>query len=503
MSSFMMLTIIGLYFIVLLVISRVTSRNESNANFFLAGKSAPWYLVAFGMVGASLSGITFISIPGKVGVENDLGIMATQFSYMQMVLGYLVGYLVVAFVLMPVYYRMNVTSIYSYLAHRFGKEAYKMGAFYFLISRTTGAAIRLLLVANVLQEFAFNDLGVPFPVTVAISIALIWVYTFKGGIKTIIWTDTLQTLFMLIALGMALYLITDALQIADGSLVSTIVDSGMSKWFFLDEFSTTGNHFIKHFLGGMFITIGMTGMDQDMMQKNLACKNIKQAQLNMMSFSAVLLVVNLLFLALGVLLYLYAAKFGIDVPKRTDLLFPEVALRSNLSTAMSVFFLLGLIAAAYSSADSALTSLTTSVCVDFLDIEKREKAKQIKLRKQAHVAMSVVLFFVIIVLHYTLDLTAIGQLIFLAGFTYGPLIGLFAFGILTNKNTHPVAFPIIAVAAPLVTYLMVSNSEDWFDGFVFGALHIVFNSVLTFVLLWLASLPVFREARNSSEVLDR
>ncbi|MDG1262498.1 MAG: sodium:solute symporter, partial [Flavobacteriales bacterium] len=310
-------------------------------------------------------------------------------------------------------------------------------------------------------------------------------------------------LFMLIALGMALYLITDALQIADGSLVSTIVDSGMSKWFFLDEFSTTGNHFIKHFLGGMFITIGMTGMDQDMMQKNLACKNIKQAQLNMMSFSAVLLVVNLLFLALGVLLYLYAAKFGIDVPKRTDLLFPEVALRSNLSTAMSVFFLLGLIAAAYSSADSALTSLTTSVCVDFLDIEKREKAKQIKLRKQAHVAMSVVLFFVIIVLHYTLDLTAIGQLIFLAGFTYGPLIGLFAFGLLTNKNTHPVAFPIIAVAAPLVTYLMVSNSEDWFDGFVFGALHIVFNSVLTFVLLWLASLPVFREARNSSEVLDR
>jgi len=400
MSATLMLAIIGFYFLVLIVISKLTSKNESNSNFFLAGKSAPWYLVAFGMVGASLSGITFISIPGKVGATNEAGEFVEQFAYMQMVLGYLVGYLFVAFVLMPVYYKLNVTSIYTYLQKRFGQAAYKMGAFYFLISRTTGAAIRLLLVANVLQEFAFNELGVPFAVTVAISIALIWVYTFKGGIKTIIWTDTLQTLFMLIALGMALYILTDALNTSDIGLVQTITDSGMGKnGFFFDNFSTSGNHFIKHFLGGMFITIGMTGMDQDMMQKNLACKNIKQAQLNMVSFSGVLLIVNFLFLALGVLLFLFAAQQGIDIPMsdtgklRTDLLFPEIALRSNLSLAMSVFFLLGLIAAAYSSADSALTSLTTSVCVDFLDIEKKEERAQIRIRKLAHIGMSFALFF--------------------------------------------------------------------------------------------------------------
>ncbi len=503
-----MLSIIGIYFLVLVLISKLTSKNESNSNFFLAGKSAPWYLVAFGMVGASLSGITFISIPGKVGSVNEAGEFVEQFAYMQMVLGYLVGYLFVAFVLMPVYYKLNVTSIYTYLQKRFGQAAYKMGAFYFLISRTTGAAIRLLLVANVLQEFAFNELGIPFAVTVAISIGLIWVYTFKGGIKTIIWTDTLQTLFMLIALGMALYLLTDALNTSEIGLVQTITDSGMGKWFFFDNFSGSGNHFIKHFLGGMFITIGMTGMDQDMMQKNLACKNIKQAQLNMVSFSGVLFVVNFLFLALGVLLFLFAAQHGVDIPiteagkMRTDLLFPEIALRSNLSLAMSVFFLLGLIAAAYSSADSALTSLTTSVCVDFLDIEQKEERHQMRIRRMAHIAMSFVLFFVVLILHYTLDLTAIGQLIFLAGFTYGPLIGLFTFGLFTKKKTNPIAFPIIALLAPILTYVFVSNSEKWFDGFVFGALHIVLNSVLTFGLLYLSTLFAPNSSEKSSELLE-
>lgn len=481
------------YFAVLMLIARLTSKGGSNANFFLAGKNAPWFLVAFGMIGASLSGITFISVPGMVGKSAGDGYMG--FSYMQMVLGYFVGYLFIAFVLMPVYYKLNVTSIYTYLERRFGVAAYKTGAFYFLLSRTTGASIRLLLVANVLQEFVFAQWGVPFEATVALSILLIWIYTYRGGIGTIIWTDTLQTLFMLLALGISLFMLHDALGIEGGSLVSTVVDSDYSQWFFFDNAATSGDYFWKQFIGGFFITIGMTGMDQDMMQKNLACKNIFEAKKNMLSFAAVLVIVNALFLGMGVLLYLYAAKSGIELPVsesgrvRTDQLFPVIALQSELSGALSIFFLLGLIAAAYSSADSALTSLTTSVCVDFLGIEKREVSSQQKLRMRTHRWMSVALFAVILLLHYFLDLSAIGQLIFLAGFTYGPLIGLFLFGLTTKRILPPGAFVAIAVAAPILTWLITAYSTDWF-GFNFGALHIALNAVLTYGGLWLVSAVV-------------
>lgn len=486
MSPGLIITLIALYFIVLIVVARITARKANNQSFFLADKSAPWYLVAFGMIGASLSGITFISIPGIVGNSS------VQFGYMQMVIGYLFGYLFIAYVLLPLYYRMNLTSIYTYLKERFGMEAYKTGAFYFLLSRTIGASIRLLLVSNVLQEFVFNTLGVPFEITVLISIALIWTYTHRGGIKTIIWTDTLQTLFMLISLGITIYFVSDALQLHEKGIVSTIADSQYSRWFFFDDLMA-GNHFIKQFIGGFFICIGMTGMDQDMMQKNLACKNIKEAQKNMVSFAGVLFFVNLLFLSLGALLFMYAAQVGLELPlsdagrPRTDLLFPTIALNTDMAGAVGVFFLLGLIAAAYSSADSALTSLTTSVCVDFLDIDKKEEKAQERLRKRTHVAMSFVLLLVILILYHTLDLTAIDQLIFLAGFTYGPLIGLFIFGIFTKHKPNGNEIVAVAILAPLISWVIWKSSKELEWSYSIGPELIMLNAVLT--LIGLMSLP--------------
>ncbi len=490
---------IAAYFGVLIVISLLTGKVNNNTDFFLAGRNAPWYIVAFGMIGASLSGITFISIPGKAGVTNDAGELIEQFSYMQMVLGYLVGYVFIAFVLMPVYYKLGLTSIYKYLEQRFGRIAWKTGAFYFLLSRTVGSAIRLLLVANILQVFVFDAWGVPFVLTVALSIILIWVYTRRGGMKTIIWTDTLQTLFMLLALVFSIVFIAQNLNFGTSETWQAITDSRYSKWFFFDDFNTSGNHFIKHFLGGFFICIGMTGMDQDMMQKNLACRNIREAQKNMLTFAGILLVVNFLFMGLGALLFMYAGEHMIELPlsesgrMRTDLLFPIVALQSNLGIVVSLFFILGLTAAAYSSADSALTSLTTSVSVDFLDIEKREEAHQTKLRKRVHVAVSAALLVTILIIHYTLDLSAIDQVIYLAGFTYGPLIGLFLFGLTTGWSIPSKAFIPIAILAPLATWFLTAYSKEWFGGFNFGALHIVLNAGLTYLMLFVASQMQKRE----------
>jgi Na+/proline symporter len=353
MGPGLILSVLLIYFLVLISVSYLTSKGANNQTFFLANKKSPWFLVAFGMIGASLSGITFISIPGQVGISNEEGVLTTQFSYMQIVLGYLVGYVVIAYVLMPIYYKLNLTSIYGYLKQRFGKNSHKIGAFYFLLSRITGASIRLLLVANVLQEFVFNALSIPFEITVLISILLIWIYTFKGGIKTIIWTDTLQTLFMLLSLGFTVWFISSELNIQEtGGLFNTIKNSEFSQIFYFDNWND-GNHFVKMFFGGMFITIGMTGLDQDMMQKNLSCKNIKSAQKNMMSFAVLLVVINLIFLALGALLYMYAQKNNIEIPfemvpdetgelvkkPRTDLLFPEIALKSNIGIGVGILFL--------------------------------------------------------------------------------------------------------------------------------------------------------------------
>jgi SSS family transporter len=482
---FILLIILG-YFGLLLLIAKRTSKNASNDSFFVGERKSPWFLVAFGMIGASLSGVTFLSIPGWVGNADN------QFSYMQVVLGYLVGYFIVAYVLMPVYYKMNLISIYSYLGDRFGKRSHKTGAIFFLGSRVLGASVRLLLVANVLQEFLFDKLHIPFEITVILSIILIWVYTNKGGIKTIIWTDTLQTFFMITAVLLTIYFLSEQLNFGDKGLVNSIADSSYSRIFFMDDFLEK-NYFWKHFFGGIFITVGMTGLDQDMMQKNLSCKNIKEAQKNMVSFAFVLVAVNLVFLGLGALLYMYAVETGIGAGISGDLLFPTIALDESTLAIVGVLFFVGLIAAAYSSADSALTSLTTSLSYDIYNIEKREPKEQEKLRKRNHVIVSAVLLIVILILKYATSKSAIDSLMFFAGFTYGPLIGMFFFGILSNRTVADKRIPFIALAAVAITIVLWCFSAagpgglagyDILNGYKIGFELIIINSLITYILLF-------------------
>ncbi len=463
-----LLLIIG-YFSILILISYITSKSANNDTFFKANNSSPWYLVAFGMIGASLSGVTFISVPGWVESQS--------MSYMQMVFGYIVGYAIIGLVLLPLYYRLNLTSIYTYLQDRFGEYSYKTGASFFLLSRTIGAAFRLFLVANVLQLLLFDAYGIPFWVTVTITILLIWLYTFKGGIKTIVWTDTLQTLFMLIAVGVCIYTISGELQISN--LFTYVADSELSKTFFFDDFKT-GNYFWKRFFAGTFIAIVMTGLDQDMMQKNLTCSNLKDAQKNMFWFTIVLVIVNFFFLALGILLTDYAQKNGIDAHK--DLLFPTIAGKGYLGLAAALFFLLGLIAAAYSSADSALTSLTTSFSIDILEIDKKEeKREQESIRKKVHVLFSFILIATILIFKYFIaDASVIAKIFTFAGYTYGPLLGLYAFGLFTKLKVKDKFVPLICIAAPFITYGINDFTKAKF-GFDFEFFVLVLNGLITFI----------------------
>ena len=477
MSSFSIILLIAAYFGLLLLISYFTGKNDSNEDFFKAGKQSPWYLVAFGMVGASLSGVTFISVPGWI--EDS------QFSYFQVVLGYMFGYFVVAFVLMPIYYRLNVTSIYEYLLDRFGTVSHKTGAFFFFISRVLGAAFRLFLVAIVLQQFVFDAWNVPFEVTVILSILLIWVYTHRGGIKTIVWTDTLQTLFMITAVCLSIYLINKELGWSFSEFLSSDELKDYSKIFVTDSFLERG-HFIKSFLGGMFITICMTGLDQDMMQKNLTCKTLKDAQKNMISFSMVLVGVTFIFMLLGALLFIYADQNNIAIPlmdgaPKTDLLFPEIALNSGLGITLAATFILGLIAAAYSSADSALTSLTTSYCVDFMNIEKRPAQEQKKLRKKVHIGMSVLLVIVIIIFKHVLNKNIIDSLLTVAGYTYGPLLGLFAFGIFTKFKIKDNYVWIVALCSVIITVIIGNIPAENIGGYQVGYELLPINGLLTFI----------------------
>jgi SSS family solute:Na+ symporter len=461
------------YFSVLILISFLTGKSADNKTFFKANNSSPWYLVAFGMIGASLSGVTFISVPGWVEGQN--------MSYFQMVLGYVVGYAVIGLVLLPLYYRLNLTSIYTYLEDRFGKYSYKTGASFFLLSRTIGAAFRLFLVANVLQIILFDAYGIPFWVTVSITILLIWLYTFKGGIKTIVWTDTLQTLFMLIAVGVCIYTISDEMEISN--IFSYVADNDLSKTFFFEDVNA-GNYFWKRFLAGAFVAIVMTGLDQDMMQKNLTCRNLKDAQKNMFWFTIVLVIVNFFFLALGVLLTDYAQQNGIDAHK--DQLFPIIATKGNLGLATAIFFLLGLIAAAYSSADSALTSLTTSFSIDILEIDKQEDKKmQEKTRKKIHILFSLILIATILVFKYFIaDESVIAKIFTFANYTYGPLLGLYAFGLFTKLKVKDKMVPFICLASPFLTYL-VNYLALASIGFDFGFSLLILNGLITFIGLYL------------------
>ena len=472
MSSTLILTVIAAYFLLLIFISYFTGKSDSNNAFFLGDKKSPWYIVAFGMLGATLSGITFISVPGKV--------QESAFSYMQMTFGFLLGYIIIATILIPLYYRLNLTSIYGYLKERFGNSTYKTGASFFLLSRVIGASLRLYIMANVLQMAIFDAFGVPYIVTVLITVLLIWVYTFRSGIKTIIWTDTLQTLFMLIAVGMSIYLISDEMNLTFSSLFSTIKESEYSQIFFWEG----GLHFWKQFLAGVFIAIVMTGLDQDMMQKNLSCKNIQDAQKNIYWFSGSIVLVNLIFLSLGALLYMYASIEGITF-NHPDELFPKVALGGHLGTTLGVFFILGLIAAAYSSADSALTSLTTSFCVDILDFEKEGNQKrQIRTRKGVHLLFSLILVGVILIIKSLNDDSVIDALFKLAGYTYGPLLGLYAFGMITKWNVKDRFVPFVCLVSPFFTYYINLNSEVWFN-YVFSFELLILNGLITFIGLYI------------------
>ena len=471
MQPLHILLLIGGYFGVLMLISYFTNKGGSNADFFKAGKQSPWYLVAFGMIGASLSGVTFISVPGWVE--------ASQFSYFQVVLGYTVGYAVIGTVLLPLYYRLNLTSIYTYLDGRFGKNSYKTGASFFLLSRVVGASFRLYLVAIVLQNLVFDAMGVPFWVTVSITILLIWLYTFKSGIKTIVWTDTLQTLFMLIAVGVAIYYVSTDLGLSAGNIFGFIADSDLSKMFFFEDWKSS-DHFVKQFLSGAFIAIVMTGLDQDMMQKNLTCRTLKDAQKNMFWFTIVLTIVNFVFLALGLFLTVYAQQNGIEASK--DQLFPEIATQAGLGFGIGIFFLLGLIAAAYSSADSALTSLTTSFSIDILEIEKKyNEVKQVAIRKKIHILTSIVLVLVIIIFKYVIaDASVIAKLFVFAGYTYGPLLGLYAYGLFTKWNVKDKWVPLVAIATPFAGYAISYLCGMYFN-FEFGFFILILNGALTFL----------------------
>ena len=471
MHPALILGAITAYFALLYGISVVTSHGAGNEAFFVGERKSPWYIVAFGMIGASLSGVTFISVPGMVGAD--------KFSYMQMVLGYLPGYAVIAFVLLPLYYRLQLTSIYGYLGERFGRSSYLTGAWFFLLSRSLGSAARLYLVAEVLQFLVFKQMGVPFVATVVFTIALIWLYTHKGGIRTIIWTDTLQTLFMLVAVGLTVVLLGQKLGWGLAESLAQVQESPLSRIFFFDD-PKPGTYFWKQFLGGMFIAIAMTGLDQDMMQKNLSCRNIREAQKNMVSFSLVLVLVNLAFLSLGALLYIYVEQAGVTLPAKPDQLYPMLATDGSLPVIVGVLFILGLIAAAYSSADSALTALTTSVCVDVLEIEKRPEEQRVPLRLRVHIIISVAMVVLILLFRLLNDDSVIKTVFKMAGYTYGPLLGLFAFGMITKLAVKDRWVPMVAVLSPVLTFVLDRFSVELFGGYKFGFELLLVNGAITF-----------------------
>lgn len=478
MSPSLILICVGIYTLLLFAVTYFTSRNADNKSFFIGNRSSKWYLVAYGMIGASLSGVTFLSVPGDVGKG--------AFSYFQMVLGYLLGYIVISYVLLPLYYRLNLTSIYSYLKERLGVYSYKTGAFFFILSRVIGASFRLFIVVNVLQIFVFDAWGISFWITTSIFILLILAYTFQGGVKTIVWTDSLQTTFMLLSLLLSVVLICKQLNFGFGDMITAIANSDYSKTIMTDWHLKT--FFPKHFFGGMFIAIAMTGLDQEMMQKNISCKNIGEAQKNVITFSITLVAVNFIFLCLGALLYIYTTSKNIPLPLRsTDDLFPTIALQ-HLGNLSAIFFIIGLISAAYPSADGALTALTASFCIDFLGFEeKKEMTEERKttLRKIVHVGFSLLLLLVIVIFRAINDEAVIRQLFRVANYTYGPLLGLFFFGILTKQNVRDKIVPVICLLSPIICYTLDSNSKEWLNGYLFGNELLIINGLLTFAGLWL------------------
>ncbi len=485
MSPGTLLIFIAGYFLVLILISYLTSRKSSdNDTFFVANRNSKWYLVAFGMIGTALSGVTFISVPGKVGAPSG-----DQFAYFQFVLGNAAGFIIIATVLLPLYYRLQVTSIYSYIENALGRWSYKTAATIFLISRTIGSSFRLYLVVIVLQKFIFDSYGIPFWATVLLCLLLIWSYTFKGGLKTIIITDSLQTLFLVSSVFLSIYFICRSLDYNLFEAADAIKNSSYSKIFFLNDFVSSKLHLSKQFLGGLFITVAMTGLDQDLMQKNLSCKNIGEAQKNMFSFTAVFVVINIFFLSVGALLYLYAAKNGITVEK-TDYLYPTIALR-HLGLVPAIVFMLGLTAATFATTDSALTALTTSFCVDFLNFNKRSDTNSpamVKVRHYVHIAFSALMFLTIILFNAVNNDAVVSAIFKVASYTYGPLLGLYSFGLfVSSRQVNDKLVPFICLISPAICYFLSTESAKILDGYVFDNELIIVNGLITFGGLLLTS----------------
>ncbi|HNA56812.1 MAG TPA: sodium:solute symporter [Chitinophagales bacterium] len=478
MAGWLFLCVLLAYFGLLFTISWFTGRKATDSAYYLGNKSSPWYAVAFGLIGDSLSGVTFVSVPGSVATQ--------QFGYMQMVLGYLVGYYVIAKVLLPLYYKMNLTSIYTYLGERFNRNAQITGSLYFILSRLIGAAFRLYVSATVLQLFIFDSFGIPFEVTVTAVIVLILLYTYKGGIKTLVWTDTLQSSFLLAGVLLSIVVIAGALHLDAGGIVQTVRDSNYNNIFFWDPMKQ--NYFFKQFISGALIAIVMTGLDQNMMQKNLSMRTLPEAQKNIMWFSFVLIFINLFFVSLGSLLYAYADSIQLTLPARTDHLFPMLAL-DHLGVFAAIVFILGISAATFSSADSVLTTLTTSFCIDVLkwDPNGNESGKHRRQRHLIHVLFAVLLLIVIIVFNALNNDAVINQVFVAAGYTYGPLLGLFAFGILTKRSLNAKAVLLICLLPPVACYYLNENSVTWFNGYQIGNELLLINGILTFVGLYVIS----------------
>jgi Na+/proline symporter len=481
MSPAILLSFLLGYFILLIAVAYFTSRkNSDNASFFIANRNSKWYLVAFGMIGTALSGVTFISVPGAVG--------KTDFGYFQFILGNAVGFIIIATVLLPLYYRLNIISIYTYLERRFGFWSYKTGAVIFLVSRTIGSAFRLYLVAIVLQKFIFDAWNVPFWLTIVLCLVLIWAYTHKGGLKTIIITDTLQTVFLLLSVVLSIYFIANSLNLDFAGTFEAVKESSYSKIFFWEDFMGSKTHFLKQFLGGVFVTIAMTGLDQDLMQKNLSMKTIGEAQKNMFTFTTVFVILNLFFLSVGALLYMYASQNGIDVNalKTPDYLYPEIAL-NHLNIIPGIIFMLGLTAATFATTDSALTALTTSFCIDFLHFDKKADQNDPKLvtkRHLVHVGFSIVMVLVILIFKIINNESVVNAIFKAAGYTYGPLLGLFSFGMFTRKAVKDKLVPYICVLSPILCFIIDMNSMNWFN-YALGFELIILNGLITFLLLWI------------------
>lgn len=473
MTPIGVLVTILLYFLLLFVISYLTGRKADNADFFMGNRKSPWYVVAFAMIGASISGVTYVSVPGMVG--------SSCFSYLQMVMGFAVGQLVIAFLLTPLFYRMSLISIYGYLEKRFGVLTYKTGAWFFFLSKMLGAAVRLFLVCAVLQQLVFTPLNLPFVLNVVCTLLMVWLYTFQGGVKTLVWTDSLKTFCLVASVALCIYFIAADMKLDIVGLFSMVDDSPYSRVFFFEDFNDK-RYFWKQFLAGMFTMIAMTGLDQDMMQRNLSCRNIKDAQKNMLVSIAMQVVVITLFLMLGVLLFSYASAFQIALPQKSDDLFPMLATGEYFPVAVGVLFIVGLVSSAYSAAGSALTALTTSFTVDILQITKQRTEKEVAcIRKKVHVGMSLLMGAVVIVIYWLNNTTVLDAVYTLASYTYGPILGLFTFGICTHESVRDRYIPFVAILSPLLCLILQLNSEDWFNGYSFSYELLVFNALFTFI----------------------